>query len=201
MLKQWKEIKKATLQKMFSWEGESSLTGGDTQEYIRAMPHAANEGLRRIYNKIPLRHSCELPCQEGENWVDTNDIPDWRGLGARQAYLMAQEDGHPIAWLDVVRESDRFLRITTPQQGTITLYYDAWPPELEDNTPDDTKLDIEEDAAAILPLYMAGELYADDDVSLATSYRNRFEMELESMEIRKRGMVQVDTSDCPSWAL
>ena len=45
----WKEVKLATLQKMFSAEGLSINEADDSvSEYINAMPQAANEGLQLL---------------------------------------------------------------------------------------------------------------------------------------------------------
>ena len=38
-----------------------------------------------------------------------------------------------------------------------------------------------EEACIILPLYMASQLYKDDDITLATTYRNEFETELAEL--------------------
>lgn len=39
----------------------------------------------------------------------------------------------------------------------------------------------------LIPLYMAGELYKDDDVSLATVYMNEFESRLGSLAANENG--------------
>ena len=41
----WKDIKLATLQKMFSAEGSNIPTDDSTRDYLAGMPYAANEGL------------------------------------------------------------------------------------------------------------------------------------------------------------
>ena len=35
---------------------------------------------------------------------------------------------------------------------------------------------------ALLPLYIASELYKDDDISVATIYRNQFELSLANLK-------------------
>ena len=52
---------------------------------------------------------------------------------------------------------------------------------IEANTADSYELDIPEDALVLLPLYMASELYKDDDISLSTQYRNEFEAGLQDL--------------------
>ena len=43
----------------------------------------------------------------------------------------------------------------------------------------DCSVDLPYNICAIVPLYLASELYKDDDISLSTSYRNQFETELD----------------------
>ena len=50
----------------------------------------------------------------------------------------------------------------------------------------DTKVNVEidlpEDACVLIPLYIASELYKDDDIALATQYRNEFEVGLQDLD-------------------
>ena len=45
----------------------------------------------------------------------------------------------------------------------------------------DTELDLPYDACVLMPLYMASQLMKDDDISLATQYRNEFEVGLQNL--------------------
>lgn len=47
----------------------------------------------------------------------------------------------------------------------------------------DTELSIPYDACILMPLYMASQLMKDDDISLATQYRNEFEAGLDNLDI------------------
>ena len=46
---------------------------------------------------------------------------------------------------------------------------------------------LSEECNVLIPLYMAGELYKDDDVSLATVYMNEFESRLGSLAANENG--------------
>ena len=52
---------------------------------------------------------------------------------------------------------------------------------IDKDTKDDYKLTISEDACALIPLYIASQLYKDDDISQATAYRNEFEVGLTDL--------------------
>ena len=58
--------------------------------------------------------------------------------------------------------------------------YDRTPPRLKDPKPED-RLELAEDAAVLLPLYIASQLYKDEDLGLATLYRNEFELGLDRL--------------------
>lgn len=45
----------------------------------------------------------------------------------------------------------------------------------------DTELGLPYDACVLMPLYMASQLMKDDDISLATQYRNEFEVGLQNL--------------------
>ena len=47
---------------------------------------------------------------------------------------------------------------------------------------DDYELPLDREVAAILPLYMASQLYKDDDIGVATQYRNEFEVAFERLQ-------------------
>ena len=49
------------------------------------------------------------------------------------------------------------------------------------DTPDDEEIDLPEDACVLIPLYIASQLYKDDDISQATAYRNEFEAGLQDL--------------------
>lgn len=51
------------------------------------------------------------------------------------------------------------------------------------DTAPETEIDLPEDACALIPLYIASELYKDDDVALATTYRNEFEVGLQDLNV------------------
>ena len=46
-------------------------------------------------------------------------------------------------------------------------------------TPWNTLIDLPYNICSIVPLYLASELYKDDDISMSTAYRNQFEAELD----------------------
>lgn len=66
--------------------------------------------------------------------------------------------------------------------GNWKIYYKAYPQHLTLTTPDDTELALDPEVADLLPLYMASQIYKDDDPSIATQYRNEFEVAFERLQ-------------------
>lgn len=48
-------------------------------------------------------------------------------------------------------------------------------------TTNDYEMQLPEDACVLIPLYIASQLYKDDDISQATAYRNEFEVGLQDL--------------------
>lgn len=52
---------------------------------------------------------------------------------------------------------------------------------IDENTLDEAEIDLPSDACVLIPLYIASQLYKDDDISQATAYRNEFEVGLQDL--------------------
>ena len=54
-------------------------------------------------------------------------------------------------------------------------------PTIDNDTEDNYEVELDESACVLIPLYIASELYKDDDIALATQYRNEFEAGLQDL--------------------
>ena len=52
---------------------------------------------------------------------------------------------------------------------------------IDNKTSNDYEFKLPEDACVLIPLYIASQLYKDDDISQATAYRNEFEVGLQDL--------------------
>lgn len=82
---------------------------------------------------------------------------------------------------DFYQEGTHTLVLDRDMIGAFTVYYRAYPVELTSDTEDNYVLPIDPEVYALLPLYMASQLYKDDDNGIATSYRNEFEVGFERL--------------------
>ena len=79
------------------------------------------------------------------------------------------------------QEGDTVLVLPRDICGDFTILYKAYPPIITEATPDDYELPLDPEVDALLPLYMASQIYKDDDVGIATGYRNEFEVGREAL--------------------
>ena len=285
----WKDIKLATLQKMYAADGNEIVEDESTKDYIAGMPYAANEGLQRlstagkfivkaisinhmpsknlvpeqtavalndgssftfsadgvksIYfqysgigkayitggdeeteisidsygsfteirgnypnvsgNKVTIRFESDYPATvknlamyeatfpEDENGAKVPEYGryikyDLKELATDFYNLFDNsinyEDGNIyLNTTDYYRESDHILILPSNRPGMYTIYYHAYPVQITEETEDDYVLPIDPDVAVLLPLYMASQLYMDDDLAIATTLRNQFEVGLDSL--------------------
>lgn len=286
----WKQIKLATMQKIFSANGNEIVDDESTKDYLAAMPQAANEALVMCLTSGKLLKKCvkftQLPVENlltedtrqmvayksvpqeyvasnACSWVfevwgvgiakvyqdstllrtemfDTQEFTTFRGTSAKAGQIVIVFDGeYPFymrnvaiyaekfrtetevpSWAKQQRvnlkttildyyslspEDTKFVGIGVPyetaqsywfegngvfvmdrdQPGEYYVYYNAYSPEITAATLDTYELPIDPEIAAILPLYMASQIYKEDDIAVATSYRNEFETAFERLNLIK----------------
>lgn len=82
---------------------------------------------------------------------------------------------------DYILQDDNTLIIDKNLIGNFILKYQPYQTKIDEDTDDDTELQLYDEVAVILPLYIASQLYKDDDIALATMYRNEFETALQNL--------------------
>ena len=196
----WGELKLLTLQIMFSNDAATLSVDDSNETYLNAMPGVANAAILQVVQVgLPVRKkftvvlsgdvtesitgngSLTLPVGNVLYKIPVADYcPDFRALDPGQIYL--ERYGEYALADDWTMENEDTFVIRGDAAGTYTLYYLALPAALTADTADDADLGVPEEIARILPLYMAGELYKDDDISMAVQYRNEFEDALTKLQ-------------------
>lgn len=284
----WKDVKLATLQKMFAAEGSTIPTDESTTDYLAGMPYVANEALQRLSTagkfivksiviahnplenliadseameihklghkefsadgahsyffefsgkgiltieveggditeieleskntyteyrgiienssgEVTLTFACSYPSTvknfalyEAE-FDEDSEVPkygvkvryyleklceDFYQLADNQVYYEGSSGSGYLQTSKYYRESDNVLVLDRDEPGSYTVYYRAYPAEITADTEDDYELPLDKEVAVLMPLYMASQLYKDDDNGIATAYRNEFEVALESL--------------------
>lgn len=180
----WYDVKLATLQKMFASDGTDISTPDEaTKEYINAMPQAANEAVEMLCTAGRyLRKSYTIDKTAGES-LSVNlqrDVPAFWRAEPLDVYKLVNGTPQPTGGVQIV--GGKYLVFDKELDGAFEFFYDAKPDTFTVTTPDNQEIGLPDDAAVLLPLYMASQLYKDDDITIATYYRNEFETAFERLK-------------------
>ena len=109
-------------------------------------------------------------------------IDDFYQIYAGEVYI--EQDGKPkyLATSEYYTEANDTIVFRTDRPGVYTVYYKRYAQEITKATPDDYVLPLDPEVAAIIPLYIASQLYKDDDNGIATTYRNEFETAFDRLK-------------------
>lgn len=89
--------------------------------------------------------------------------------------VVFEKDGEYLKFKDYDWEGDSTLILDGLKQGNYKIHYFAYPKEITSQTEDDYELELDPEVAALLPVYIAAELYEDDDSSMAYYIREQYE--------------------------
>lgn len=178
----WGEIQIESLKKMFLNNDDLSIdeienykTNKKYKTYLFAMPQAFNEAIRYISNLEPIIKSYELEV-EHERYNLKELIDDYKCLEnviSNKKWEMETED---------IIKFDK-------NTGKVIIYYEANPILVDSTTKLETTFDINKDCLQYVPLYIAGELYKDDDLTLSTVYMNEFMNNINLVTGRTKNVV------------
>lgn len=197
----WGDIVVATCRKMFL--NKDAITVADLPDliddrnystYINMAPDVMNELMVILNNRVLINiDSMTLNLQDTlmENYLENSfdayvfDIHKYMTDNEINNYLYTEVIQHTYIKKDnlLFEEQDGKLYIYKKFMDrnslTLTIKYRIIPERFTTTTPWNTLIDLPYNICSIIPLYLASELYKDDDISLATSYRNQFETELD----------------------
>lgn len=108
-------------------------------------------------------------------------VSDFYQIAPAEVYDLGLAGDQYIVADKYFQEADRTLIIERERPGIYVIHYRAYPKQLSLGTPDDEELSLDPEVASIIPLYMASQLYKDDDNAIATVYRNEFEIGREAL--------------------
>lgn len=170
----WGDIQLESLRKMFLNSDILSIENLEDYKkdkkyktYLDAMPQAANEAINYILeNGRPYILSYELKKNDTNKYKLPELIDNFKRIRE------ISYDGNNI--LNYHTEGNNVLVIKNWSEGNITIYYESYLDRITNLTKDDFKIDLDNQLLSLIPLYIAGELYKDDDISMATQYLNEF---------------------------
>ncbi len=173
----WGQIQIESLKKMFLNNEELEITKLDEYKknkkyktYLYAMPQACNEAINYIIeNGKPLIKTYKLKFKENTLKYNLNQlIPNFK----RIYQIVFNGNKKP----DFYVEGNNYLVIPEWQKedGEFTIYYESYHDMISSNSSSSTDIELDNQLVSLIPLYIAGELYKDDDIQLSTIYMNEF---------------------------
>ena len=109
----------------------------------------------------------------------TDIVEDFYSINS--IYFEGDEEKY-IKTSDVYQEGDKTLVFDRENEGNYVIYYNALPVTITAGTEDDYELPLDREVEVLLPLYMASQLYKEDDIAISTQYRNEFEVAFERLK-------------------
>ena len=124
----------------------------------------------------------DVPPYERYIKIKMDDVlSDFYQIAPAELYNLGESGDQYIVAERYFQEADKTLVIERDRPGIYVIHYRAYPQHITLETPDTTELSLDPDVAALIPLYMASQLYKDDDNAIATVYRNEFEVGREAL--------------------
>lgn len=168
---------------MFASDG-TDISNPDeaTKEYLNAMPHAANEAIEMLCTAGRYLRKSYMTSKDKGEALTVNleyEVPDYWRMGNMEVYKLVDDTPEPVD--GVALYGGKYLVFPAEYEGDFEFFYDAKPTTITLSTPDSKKIDLPDDAVVLLPLYIASQLYKDDDNAIATMYRNEFETAFERL--------------------
>ena len=197
----WGDIVIATCRKMFL--NKDAITVADLPDliddrnystYINMAPDVMNELMVILKTRVLINIdtiTIKLDDANLEKYlIDDNsawvfDIKEYMKDNEIDNYLYTEVIQHTYITRDnlLFEEQDGKLyidkRFIDRNSLTLTIKYRIIPERFTTTTPWNTLIDLPYNICSIVPLYLASELYKDDDISMSTAYRNQFETELD----------------------
>lgn len=188
----WGEIQIATIKKMFlnnavidTTDLATMRTDKKYQTYLSAMVSEVNVGINIILSRgKKLTQRVELTTTNATSSDDEYyhyDLEDLITNFKRLNNIIVYKGYDYVS--NATSKNPKIVTILKTDFDTYSFYVsvDIKPTKITEATLDSAVVVVPEDTGHLLPLYLASELYKDDDISMSTLYRNQFEVELQSL--------------------
>lgn len=85
-----------------------------------------------------------------------------------------KHNGHYVSESDYVIIDEHTIAVPHDAIGEFTVYYISYPSQISDNISASEVIDIDPEYAALIPLFIASNIYADDNIALASTCYNKY---------------------------
>lgn len=178
----WEQIQKAALDKVFSrtnYGVEVALTDSDVTDYVKAMPNAANFAMIDLAEIMPIYKSVEvtLPDEtaDGYRLYAVKELADDFMLLCADRLTVRAGNNTFERINDYLLDGADQLYVPADYTGTLVIWYEALPEQVDEDTDGATTFSLPEEAQRAIPLYIASQIFKEDDIAMATQYLNEYE--------------------------
>lgn len=182
MIQTLADIRQATYNRMY-------LEASEYSEYDSQFVVAVNNASLEMCKRFPIQRIYELnkniTNEAGYEKFDmisaTNDAGErtFMSFGENPVYKLT-DDGL-IPFNDYSTAIDRYLYLPNRESGVFNIHYNAYPKKITNATPHSYIMEFEPEKCALLPLLIAWQLFADDDLTRATLYYNEYGQATEDL--------------------
>lgn len=173
----WGEIQVEALKKMFLNNEQLEVSklaeykeNKKYKTYLYAMPQACNEAINYILeNAKPKIKVYKIKYKNKDYKYNLEQsLPNFKRL-----YQIVY-DGKLKPDFYIEGNNVLVVKNWIEKDEKMTIYYESYHDLLTQKTPASSTIDIDTYLLPLIPLYIAAELYKDDDVQLSTMYMNEF---------------------------
>ena len=151
--------------------------GEDSTVYLHVEAVTPVKVQNMCFYGVAFETDADVPQFEKYIRICMDDVlTDFYQLAPAELYDLGDSGNDYIVGNDYFQEADKTLVIPREKTGIYLIHYRAYPQRITLETEDDYEMSLDPEVADLLPLYMASAIYMDDDLGIATSYRNYFEV-------------------------
>lgn len=171
----WGKIQIEALKKMFLSSDTLSINSLSTYKtdkkyktYLDAMPQACNEAINYILENGRPKILSHVLTHTASNRYDLKELVE----NFKKISEIVYDGPDDIQYR--TEGAGNILNIKNWLHGEVIVYCETFLDSIDSETPSSQEIDLDPDLVNLIPLYIAGELYKDDDVALSTQYLNEF---------------------------
>lgn len=197
----WDEIRMSVLHKLFLSTGDSVIENDSNRDYLKAMPEEYNAAVMLLSTTNRYITKYLEVTSTGLTDVLTVDLDyevnDMFQIKQNEIYFIDGDGFYKYKGCKTI--GNNTLLLDGKRQGVYRIYYYAYPIKATANTTGGTDMQLDPDVAVLVPLYMASQLYKDDDIAIATQYRNEFEIGREELKKERNASMMGSFVSVTGW--
>ncbi|MDP4147478.1 MAG: hypothetical protein Q8936_23920 [Bacillota bacterium] len=179
-----KQVKTKVLQLINQYSINGNLVLDSTNyDYTLRINNLIDTAQKELAMIIPIVQTSEITLTPNINATDWNNVPlPDRTIEIKNMYV---ENYPSYLKIDATNIIGGNILLDPTLTGTLILEYSKFPSDILDTSTDDTALELRTDVQELIPYYVAGHIYQEDNPSIATLLLNEYENKKLSLKQTK----------------